>query len=481
MIRHCAKEVQNSEKWRNNDKVKQLKFTNHWIFDFLTRGNFRRRKITTGEKSRPTDEEVNRIMELGQTLYRTYLHSPNTTWNFDETAFTWAVGPTHMFVPVNQNRAQQLGVSNAKLRITASIAVSGEGKFAPLFLIIKHSVSSDARPDQRGMRVIPSLNCKQGFRQEDGWHLKTWTRELTTTNKKQVRVTATHYVHYLEHETTGHIITSQHKAWNDTIRMAMWTDLIMNGNHVDKTEGGRRLLWMDNCGCHKTEAIVALFEQLNIDIALLPPNMTDILQVLDLVVNGPIKAHIRNKRASRLLDAFKVYKETIKSESELAQRQSRSPQYPKFKAPKPSMEQGITDLIELFGNDFTSAKFKRGVVKSFTNTGEIPMSGQLTLGEPIKFMPYESKATSGYFQLSSNSSVINLCSPLAQKDNCEDGHVEELGDLVVALDDYLDSNDLSVENLEYDYDSENNDDDNDDDDDDDDDDDIIGEETENDN
>ena len=91
--------------------------------------------------------------------------------------------------------------------------------------------------------------------------------------------------------------------------MAMWIDIIMNSNYVKKTEeNGRRLLWMDNtCGCHKTEAIIKLFDDLKIDMALLPPNMTDILQVLDLVVNGPIKAHIRNLRAHRLLQAFRKY------------------------------------------------------------------------------------------------------------------------------------------------------------------------------
>jgi len=47
-----------------------------------------------------------------------------------------------------------------------------------------------------------------------------------------------------------------------------------------------------------------LFEQLNIDMALLPPNMIDILQAIDLVVNGHIKAHIGYKQTTRLLDGF---------------------------------------------------------------------------------------------------------------------------------------------------------------------------------
>ena len=34
-------------------------------------------------------------------------------------------------------------------------------------------------------------------------------------------------VNYLRHNTKGHIITSQAKAWNDTIRMVMWLELIV--------------------------------------------------------------------------------------------------------------------------------------------------------------------------------------------------------------------------------------------------------------
>ena len=82
--------------------------------------------------------------------------------------------------------------------------------------------------------------------------------------------------------------------------MAMWIDIIMNGDNFDKTEGdGRRLVWMN-----KTEVMMHLFEQLNIDMALLPPNMIDILQAIDLVVNGHIKAHIGYKQTTRLLDGF---------------------------------------------------------------------------------------------------------------------------------------------------------------------------------
>ena len=117
-------------------------------------------------------------MKIGQNLYVEGGHTPQTYFNFDETAFTWAIGPTHSYCPKNQPRATNIGISNTKLRITAVIAVNAVGEFAPLMLIIKHSVSSEKRPDQTGMLVIRELHKKVGFRESEGWLLKIWQKEV---------------------------------------------------------------------------------------------------------------------------------------------------------------------------------------------------------------------------------------------------------------------------------------------------------------
>ena len=53
----------------------------------------------------------------------------------------------------------------------------------------------------------------------------------------------------------------------------------------------------DNCSVHKGSCLCldAIYLEANIQVKYLPPNMTYILQVLDLVVNGPIKAHIASR------------------------------------------------------------------------------------------------------------------------------------------------------------------------------------------
>ena len=103
---------------------------------------------------------------------------PRTCYNFDETAFTWAISQSYMYCPGNQQRASNIGISNSKLRITVVIAVNAIGEFAPLMMIVKHSVSSEKRPDQTGMTVIKELFKKPGFTANDGWRMKIWQKEL---------------------------------------------------------------------------------------------------------------------------------------------------------------------------------------------------------------------------------------------------------------------------------------------------------------
>ena len=154
IIEQAANSVRSKECWRNDKRVQQLAFSNKWVKSFLARGGVSRRKITREDKAVPSDQEINEVLRIGQERYIEGGHTPQTCFNFDETAFTWAIGPTHSYCPKNQPRATNIGISNSKLRITAVIAVNAVGEFAPLMLIIKHSVSSEKRPDQTGMTVI---------------------------------------------------------------------------------------------------------------------------------------------------------------------------------------------------------------------------------------------------------------------------------------------------------------------------------------
>lgn len=158
VIIEAAKSVQQLYHYEDESGISNLKFSSAWVF--LKRANLRRRKITTDDKKILSIKEIVAIMSIGQNLIREFGYGPDNILNMDETAFTYAIGPEYMYVPGNQHRAQNIGVPNAKLNTTAVVAVFGSGVFAPLFIIIKHTVSSLDRPDQSGMKVIKTLYNK---------------------------------------------------------------------------------------------------------------------------------------------------------------------------------------------------------------------------------------------------------------------------------------------------------------------------------
>ena len=63
------------------------------------------------------------MLKVGQDLILEKKDDESTIFNMDETAYTWAIGPTHLYVPSNQQRASNLGIANTKLRMTAVITV----------------------------------------------------------------------------------------------------------------------------------------------------------------------------------------------------------------------------------------------------------------------------------------------------------------------------------------------------------------------
>ena len=84
------------------------------------------------------------------------------------------------------------------------------------------------------------------------------------------------------------MITSQAKAWNDTVRMAMCIDLILKPQ-ADK-RGGKLFLWQDNFSAHKARCLDEIYAEAGVTSEFLPPQMTDELQVMQL--NSFFRIHL---------------------------------------------------------------------------------------------------------------------------------------------------------------------------------------------
>ena len=84
----------------------------------------------------------------------------------------------------------------------------------------------------------------------------------------------------------------------------MWADVQM-GPYFKKYHQGRAAAALFGTTAARTRdpnvsAVAEVFAEWGITAENLPPNMTDLLQVMDLVVNGPVKTSIRAARIDAL-------------------------------------------------------------------------------------------------------------------------------------------------------------------------------------
>ena len=74
----------------------------------------------------------------------------------------------------------------------------------------------------------------------------------------------------------------------DSVGLLMWLDTQL-GPYTERN-GGRTVVVWDNVSSHTNEFVVKEFARKGVTLLTLPKNMTAILQVIDLIINGPLKA-----------------------------------------------------------------------------------------------------------------------------------------------------------------------------------------------
>ena len=202
IVREAAQRVHKQDEWLGDVGIQRLKFSNKWIRNFLKRRKVSKRGISREKKNLLPVEEVRRIMKENQDVILAGAYTARQVLNLDETAVNWGLGPTYVFAASDAERGEQ-EISDGKGRITGVPTVDATGHFLPTMYILKHSKSSSEKPDQTTMRVLRNLHKEIGYRECNGWKLKTWTRVLTMKNYRKVDVTAEHKTLYLHHEIDG--------------------------------------------------------------------------------------------------------------------------------------------------------------------------------------------------------------------------------------------------------------------------------------
>jgi hypothetical protein len=376
IIRMAAQTAQGSPKWKGDERIAKLKFTDPWVVGFLRRTSLRRRRVTTSNKNTPPPDVVRATMRSIQDVIIKEGYEPDDTVNGDETGIFYGAKPKNLYVPEDALRATAPD-SNDKARFTALLWGAADGTMHAPFLIIKNSVSG---ADQTGSTCLDAkhLMSEEGFRESDGWRHKVWSKTVTL-NVSGKPVTALYKRNYIINDHTGVVITANATAWMDSITMIMWIELQL-GPWATKS-GRAKLLVMDNCGPHSVQAVHDAFTAHNIRVVTLPPNMTGELQPMDLVVNGPVKAAIRAKRCEQLYVYLLQFKARWASE---LNKPVGVRNMPTFSPPKVAQPEGIRTLLATWQGRFASFEFREGLRRCFTNVGLRPIAGT----EPPSFRNY---------------------------------------------------------------------------------------------
>jgi hypothetical protein len=250
--------------WASDAKIQKLMFSDMWVRGFLRRATLRRRRNTSSDKELPPVSVVAaRMKEIqavitegpvgGQPVGQPQGYLLDDRVNADETASRYAAAPLNQYVPdgVKRGAAPEFDES---ARFTTMLGGTAAGNMLPAFNIIKCTVD---RADLRSTTVIQTLHKQAGYTAADGWALKIWERELAL-KIKGVEKTVRYFRPYLVH-VDGTVITTQHKAWMDSVGMCMWVDLVMGP--WAKASGRKKILVWDSCGPHKVAAVKAVFDE----------------------------------------------------------------------------------------------------------------------------------------------------------------------------------------------------------------------------
>ena len=85
-------------------------------------------------------------------------------------------------------------------------------------------------------------------------------------------------------------LNANYSAWMNTVSFENWIDVIWTSF---SKRFPRTLLIMDSFKVHTSPSALKKLEELNTDVLIIPGGLTFYTQPLDVYVNGPVKARIK--------------------------------------------------------------------------------------------------------------------------------------------------------------------------------------------
>lgn len=359
VLQTAARRVQGWPKYEDDERVRALKLGPSWQTSFLAWANLHRRRVTTASSKEPAFEDIKKWIEETQQLIEEKEIQPTCLLSADETAYVPAAAPINQYVS-NGERASAPPGTDDKSRCTAMLAAAADGELLPAFVILKCSVKN--KTDLTSSTILSTLH-RQSLLALHAWQLKSWEKTLTV--KEGNKMVQRHYQRpYLYNVATGLLLSVQNKAWMDTAGCIMWLELCV---HPWLKQQGRlpaMIVW-DGCGPHATQAVAQAAADLDPPLFLrqLPPNVTSKMQVMDLVVNGPLKSRLRRVRAENnfvyFIDDFKPRLDAWIANPVVGSSA------PEFLPPKLGHEQVVAALTTTLAEMQDDAKLRAAISRTF--------------------------------------------------------------------------------------------------------------------
>lgn len=258
---------------------------------------------------------------------------------------------------------------NEKNRITAVVGLNGEGGALPPVHIIKTSITGD---DQSNQRVLTKLKADLGGDNE-GWVQREWTRRVMVSGKEKTFVRP-----YIINTKNGRVIWAQAKAYQDTAGLIMYLDLVLTP-YKDRIGASKIALVWDNCSCHLNKDVILAHQAAGVHVEPLIRDMTDQLQPVDIIANGPLKAAQRRNRAGQLYDYHQTYVGDCRAMA------AAGKPLPIFKPPNATLLSFIRMHHEIWDDTFGSEAFRAAARRVFINVGICPTDG----GAYIEYTSHE--------------------------------------------------------------------------------------------
>jgi hypothetical protein len=144
LFKVAAEEVRKRPEFVNDELLKELKFSNGWVYRLKERYLLKRRRTSTKLKKKPSPAEVVAHMKALQKRILDNKITADIIFNEDETAVDSVAALLFQFVPTSADRATDTASGNED-RFTTLLGSSGTGRMLPSMIVLKCATQSKVR------------------------------------------------------------------------------------------------------------------------------------------------------------------------------------------------------------------------------------------------------------------------------------------------------------------------------------------------